>query len=109
MSFKLSWGLVPMDNLHGNQISHMRANDKEAINKLLFEIWISLKGIMTFLWFLDNSLHLLSMELNWWKFENLYFKLQGISKMQFCQRLFVTCILISSCVVSQITCKLVFG
>ena len=38
MSFKLSWGLVPKDNLHGNQISHMRAKDKEAINKLLFEI-----------------------------------------------------------------------
>ena len=38
----------------------------------------------------------------------LYFKLQGGSKKGSCQRLLVTCILISNCVVSQITCKLVF-
>ena len=37
----------------------------------------------------------------------LYFKLQGSSKKGSCQRLLVTCIPISSCVVSQITCKLI--
>ena len=38
----------------------------------------------------------------------LYFNIRGISNKPSYQRLLVTYIIISSCVVSQITCKLVF-